>query len=192
MRLALVALALSLTQPAHATTLAQSVYSYISQLPRHVSDQDEPQAERDARFKTYAQDIAHVSRSIDDAAAAITLGIHEGEHFSRWVMGGCQGKRPKGSSDCDRGKARGFGQLHYRTCPVGWKLPAGSPESNRVLAQCAIRHWRWSFYRCKLGLAGAYSGYWKQCTGLKDVAKRVATHERVVKALGGVEAKGMQ
>ena len=165
-------------------TLADAVLAVLLSLQPHVSDLDEAPGARKARLGAIAQDIATASKgNRDRAAALIVLGSRE-SHFASWVGDGCQGDPPKGSGDCDKGRARSYWQVWARGCRKGWALPVGSRAAQAAFAGCAARLWQAARRRCQSAnedpLVGAYSGYRSVCRW--EPAKARARRHRVMLA----------
>jgi hypothetical protein len=121
------------------------------------SDRHFSRAERAVALAPLAAALVDVSRSPRELAILDTIARRESGLASLVVRGGDCSKMPRGQR-CDNGAARGFGQLHAEACRSAYAFPAGSEESIRAEAQCAIGLIRTYEARCGT-LAGAFSMY---------------------------------
>ena len=168
--------------------LKPAIRAELDRIPVHMSDKDEDPKARDQRLDTIAEDLAIAARGDrNKAAAGITLAEFEA-HLARWVGDGCKGDPPKGAGNCDAGRSRSYWQMKEKACRPGWAHPRGSRAAQRAFAKCAVKRWQSSYNRCRTSntdspLAGAYSGYWGMCNGLKSATKRAWNHTNVLARL---------
>lgn len=160
------------------------ILKILLSLSPHVSDLSEPPEVRTARLTEVAVAIDEAARNANEIAALITLGSFE-SHFAGWVGAGCLGKPPPRTGTCDHRRSRGYWQIKRSGCSAGWALPLGSAEADKAFAVCAIGLFRGAYFRCHDGLRGAFSGYWRSCSGLPDVDKRVELHGKIMWMLRG-------
>lgn len=157
-----------------AALLALPVY-------RHPAEQAESEDDRRARLAAVAEAIAAVARTPQEAAALIALGKHE-SGFALLVQAGRRDEMPEGQR-CDTGRARGVWQLWEVACPSAYRHPAGSAESLRAEARCAVGNLRAAGRRCTRGgpegtdawWVAAFSGYAGAACETRWAPRRVAT-----------------
>ena len=153
-------------------------------------DRDMSTTEREHVLQPVAEAIADVSRNELDAAVLLSLGWHETKFASLVLTGRCR-EMPEGQR-CDSGKARGVWSLHAEACRDAWALAAGSVESVRAEARCALRLLRFHAYRCRehsiSPLFGAFSGYSGAGCHWGQAEQRVATVQRFAAELARAEA----
>jgi hypothetical protein len=99
--------------------LKEAILSLLLGLPA-TSSPESPEA-RAARLDTIAEAIADESRSVNDAAAILTIWWHE-SHLDERVHAGTA--HPRWTSD--RGRARCLGQLHESSLVRDWAQLAGT------------------------------------------------------------------
>lgn len=143
------------------------------------SDRNESKAEREARLRPVAIELASAVGSvqlppgmeeIDMAAAAVSLTYHE-TRLARYVLEDRCQDGPKGAR-CDDGKARGAYQLWEVSCKRAYAFPAGSRESLHEETRCAVSRLALSYRRCSgrhpggpyAGMYSAYRGGGSGCT----------------------------
>lgn len=138
--------------------------------------------QRIAILRPVAEAIADASETRADAAMLLALGWHESSFATAVVRGSC---RP---NECDHGAARGAFQLHVEACPEAYAYEAGSVESIRLEADCALRLLRYHARRCH-SVRGAFAGYGtgNRCQWAGANARVVTAHKRV-EELRAVEA----
>ncbi len=103
------------------------------------ADRDVSNDVREEQLRPVAEAIAEVSRDRTDAAMLLALGWHESRFALAVVRHGCEGLPARA---CDRHHARGFAQLHEAACVEAYDYPAGSVESIRAEARCALAKMR--------------------------------------------------
>lgn len=154
----------------------------LRSFPVHVSDREEEPATRDARLAEIARAIDAVTEDPTGRAALLTLvrfesGAAAYVHEDRCSDG------PRGSRECDAGRARGHWQLHANNRHP--RIPDGLEEQ----ASIALRLWRGSRERCARvvsdDLAGAFSAYGTggHCAPAKWSTERAAFMRRIVRRL---------
>lgn len=84
--------------------------------------------------------IYKYSRSADEAAFLVALGMHETRFEARLIDGDCK------PWECDHGAARGAFQLHRGAAGADWELLPGNIDAQ---ARSAVRMVRWAFRVCK-------------------------------------------
>lgn len=153
-------------------------------------DRDMSSDERATMLQPIADAIAEVSRDRLDASLLLALGLHE-TAFARLVVEGRCDEMPKGQR-CDSGHARGVWSLHVEACRDAYQYAAGSVDSVRAEARCALKLLRFHAYRCRehalTPLFGAFAGFG---TGSKchwsGAGARVLTTRRMAAELGKAE-----
>jgi len=155
---------------------------------QHPSEQAETAEARRARLAAVADAIAAVARNRDEAAALVALGRHE-SGFARLVQEGRCDEMPAGQR-CDTGRARGTWQLWQVACPAAYRHAAGSADSLRAEAACAVGLLRLAGKRCSSGAdgtdawwAGAFSGYAGAACSARWAPQRVATMRAVARGM---------
>lgn len=149
----------------------------LLQLPAHVTDLDEPEADRLARLSLIADAIDAATDDQLVRAALVVLAWHE-TRLARYVHEERCSDGPRGARECDSGRARGLWQIH--DAPE-WSVP----DSIEAQAALAARLWRGYRHRCRIDsrddIAGAFVGYGTggKCAPTKWAAKRAA-HTRAV------------
>ena len=150
-------------------------------LPPSRLDVGEAPAARRARLEPVAEAIAAAARSRSEVAILLALGKHESAFALLVQMGRCE-EMPAGER-CDHGLARGPWQLHELACRVAWTLPAGSAESLREEAACAIRLLRWNAERGRhhalTPVHAAFAGYAARGWQWPGADRRVATAREI-------------
>lgn len=154
-------------------------------LPHFHADRHESPQERFALLAPVAIAIAHAAHNPTEAALLIAVGFHESTYSRAVLSGNCAELGPHA---CDSGAARSAFQLHRSACPAAWLLPAGSPESLRVEADCAIKLLRFGASRCREhaltpwhGALATYAG--AGCTW-RGADTRMATTRKVLASWG--------
>lgn len=147
-------------------------------------DRAVPAEERIAALGPIATAIAEAVHSDEEAAALVLLGRVEGENFALAIVrGGCT------SSGCDHGAARGVFQEHRSFCPAAYVFAAGSIESIRAEARCAVGALRLHASRCRehaltpwhgafSGFATGHSCHWSGADDRVRAAQRVVVELR--------------
>lgn len=152
------------------------------------SDRAFSSEQRESFLRPVAEAIAEASHSTREVAVLLALGMRESNFASAVVAGDCSAL-PKGQR-CDAGKARGFAQLHESACRAAYQLIAGSPESIRAEARCAIGLLRGGQARCH-SLEGAFAAYGtgNSCKW-RGAADRVRTANRIERDLAEIQRRG--
>lgn len=154
-------------------------------------DRDVKPEDREAALRPVAEAVASAARTPVEAAELLALGMHESHFALAVVRDGCMGLP---SAACDSGKARGPWQLHEASCRAAYTFPAGTPDSVRAEARCAIAQLRFHGYRCRehalSPLMGSFAGF---ATGSKchwaGAGERVLTTRRMSAELARAEAR---
>lgn len=124
------------------------------------SDRELKPDNRAAAIQPVAEAIADAARNPRETAVLVALGLHESGFALAVVAGDCASLGPRA---CDSGKARGVWQLHEAACRAAYAFAAGSVESIRAEARCAIAQLRFHAARCRKHAAtpelGAFSGF---------------------------------
>jgi len=138
-----------------------------------------------AAEQPYAEAIADESKTLADAAALLTILIEETHGATPVLLGHCD-QMPEGER-CDNLRARGGFQLHREACRAAYAYAAGSVESIRAEAHCALGHLH---HHARVGrehaqspMHAAFCGYGARSysCGLGDT--RAKTYKRVLAAL---------
>src|SRR6185369_104575 len=121
-----------------------TVLALLVSLPPYSGDRAESRDERATRLAPVAEVISAVARNRSEVAMLVSLAVNETQLSAAVQLGNCAAL---GKHACDNGKARGVFQLHEEACRSAYAFPAGSVESLRAEAQCAIRLLRWNAER---------------------------------------------
>lgn len=160
------------------------ILSFLLARPVAWSDRELTIEQRQALLMPVAVAISLASHSYVDAAALLATGGYESGFVSVIVTGGdCA----KAGFSCDSGKARGVWQEHAEACREAYRYKAGSEDSTRAEARCAIGLIRGAEARCH-SLGGAYSLY---ATGhschWSGAAERVRATYRIERELAEIQ-----
>jgi hypothetical protein len=146
-------------------------------MPRHFTDKDEPDEEREARLAALASVIEGATKNRTERAALIVIAWHE-THFARYVHEGRCSDGPRGKYECDSGRARGLFQIHNAR---GFDVPADDAGQ----AALALRLFRSHYERCRHfmpdPMIGAFAAYGSggMCAPTRW-AERRATHTKYI------------
>jgi len=137
---------MTLEQALLALLLAQPAY--------HVEIPDQT---RQDRLEAVAHELSALPQTV---AVALAVQGYAESGWARYVAEGCT-EIPKGSPDCDKGRARGYWQLWRNTCPSAYEYAAGTRESLHEEVSCAARIWNSSARRCSAmrGIPEAQGGF---------------------------------
>lgn len=162
--------------------LVAALPSPMASFPVAWVDREEPTAERNARLN----DVWDAVRGFPVRERAAVLAIWFGEsRLAKYVLLDCVTMPEDATGNCDKGRARSYGQLHRAACPELHELPrgTGSPESVRIAAECTRRHWLFALRRCGGNVEQSFAGYaGRQCD---SVTASTALKLRWFKRLGG-------
>jgi hypothetical protein len=128
-------------------------FEVLQSFARHHTDQDEPEADRDARLTSHSEAIDSATSNRLERAVLVTLAGREGVNLARFVDLDLDTCRKGIDGWCDRGAAFSIYQLHGtdRTGDRAWA------------ARKAIGLWRYHGKRCaSMGFdytVGAFAGY---------------------------------
>lgn len=166
---------------------AATVAAWILSKPAWL-DRDVTREQRAPIVEMYATAIVDASRNDTDVAMLLSLARHEASFSVRIGGGNCPARA------CDHGRARGWFQLHESACRAAWAFDAGTVESVREEARCALSQLKHHGWRCRehslTPMMGAFSGY---ATGgdchWAGAGARVMTVRRIAAELLKAEAK---
>lgn len=144
---------------------------------------------RPAAFDEHAPQIAHalaaVTRRAADAATLFSVGYFESGFLPRIQEGDCR------KAECDRGRARGFWQMHQDTAGAAWTDLLGM-ENTEVGAQVAARKLRHGRRVCH-SESGAISFYAVgTCFGWKGSETRAKFAEKIERKIGACNHRSKQ
>ena len=124
-----------------------------------------------------AEAIAEVAETRLEAAWLLADGMHESGNFSLVVvLRGCDGMKPRA---CDYRTSRGAWQLKERSCPEAHAHRAGSVDSIRAEARCAVGLMRGYLRDCR-GERGMFSALaLGHCGAWRGAGDRVVTVRRI-------------
>lgn len=129
-----------------------------------------------------ADAIAEVAETRAEASRLIADGMHESGNFSlSVVLRGCDGMSARA---CDFRTSRGAWQLKERSCPEAHAHRAGSTDSIRAEARCAVSLMRGYLRDCRAhgatpvhamfaALALGHCGSWLGSGARVETAKRI-------------------
>lgn len=138
-------------------TPAAAIALYILSRPSWL-DRDTTREDRARVAERYASAIVGATDDPTEQAQLVTLAKYEGGFLTRIGAGEC---RPY---ECDHGTSRGWFQEKPAACPSAYRYAAGTEESIREEAVCAIRLLRFHGARCQRAtdiplVVGGFAGY---------------------------------
>lgn len=157
------------------TPTVKALLLLLIAMPRWHGDRDDTEEQRRAILAPVAaaqhaacKDAPKLLAGSRCYAALTAVAQHE-THLARYILEGRCEDGPRGQR-CDwddstkQPRARGAYQIWQSVCPEAWRHPAGSAESTRLEARCAVRRLTGAYYRCRGrhpggDWAGMFAGY---------------------------------